>query len=659
MGVLRLLLAICVVGGHAQSSVFGLNINGLDARYAVNFFFIISGFYMAMILNERYKDVGVFAFYKSRALRLYPTYYVGVLIAIITSGSEIYSFYGSLANSTKTYFVLSNLLIFGLDNNYWLCLKDVKGGCASDIGMLTIVPAWSLSVELGFYLLAPFVLRSFYRTALFGAVGILYLFAFSFIQFPLEPVGNGLIRAAVDSVTVNFFFYPSSFVFFAGGAISYHLRAIVKQGVGTQQYSLVLALLLLLSFSETVMPFWHMLLFALAIPLLFQVTKFISFDRHIGNLSYPVYITHYPILSFLKKISATDLGWFKMFSIGSLTTIVSCAVGWVIYRFLEMRVDAYRHSREVIGVKDYAKGLSGPGFCVVYGMAALYVIVPIPITVSLFGGAARHASTFALSITNEHWKNGFSRLSAAFTVPSNQYNREGLRLGRHIKFANGETRVIEKIQANERFMSVFVSGSLLDGLQVGAPNFFELIENGQVADTAASDVTNDSWKNGFSRTSPIFIVLDTKANRYRFRPGCHIRLSNGEVRRIEGVLSVDEFLQISLKGTALDGSLVGAPNTFTLLEHEENTAVSASDVTDENWQNGFSREAPVFLVSSTQKNVGGFRPGRQIRFANGDVRAIKGVKNRGVFLWVSLGGAPLDGTQVGFPRRFDILDEGP
>lgn len=50
MGFLRLFLALSVIAGHSQSTVFGFN--GIGAWYAVQFFFIISGFYMAMVLNE-------------------------------------------------------------------------------------------------------------------------------------------------------------------------------------------------------------------------------------------------------------------------------------------------------------------------------------------------------------------------------------------------------------------------------------------------------------------------------------------------------------------------------------------------------------------------------------------------------------------------------
>ncbi len=70
MGILRILLAISVVLAHS-SSIFGFSLVG--GQIAVQAFYIISGFYMALILNEKY--IGANNSYKlfisNRFLRLY------------------------------------------------------------------------------------------------------------------------------------------------------------------------------------------------------------------------------------------------------------------------------------------------------------------------------------------------------------------------------------------------------------------------------------------------------------------------------------------------------------------------------------------------------------------------------------------------------------
>ncbi len=54
MGVLRLFLALSVLLGHTRGHGF-LGLSFLDRELALQTFFIISGFYMALVLNEKYK----------------------------------------------------------------------------------------------------------------------------------------------------------------------------------------------------------------------------------------------------------------------------------------------------------------------------------------------------------------------------------------------------------------------------------------------------------------------------------------------------------------------------------------------------------------------------------------------------------------------------
>ena len=58
MGVLRCLLALSVLLVHDLDGWFKL----IDGVAAVQCFYLISGFYMALVLNERYANVGSFYF---------------------------------------------------------------------------------------------------------------------------------------------------------------------------------------------------------------------------------------------------------------------------------------------------------------------------------------------------------------------------------------------------------------------------------------------------------------------------------------------------------------------------------------------------------------------------------------------------------------------
>lgn len=95
MGVLRFLLALSVAWTHA-----GLP-KGLSGDLCVTIFFVISGFYMAMVLNENPAYGQVSAFYQQRLLRLFPTYWallaLALLAGVITPSAVCAAAVGSLA----------------------------------------------------------------------------------------------------------------------------------------------------------------------------------------------------------------------------------------------------------------------------------------------------------------------------------------------------------------------------------------------------------------------------------------------------------------------------------------------------------------------------------------------------------------------------------
>ena len=82
MGKIRLLLALSVVAVHG-GIIWKFQLVG--GHIAVQAFFIISGFYMSLILNEKY--IGSNSSYKlfitNRFLRLYPIYWTVLLFTLL------------------------------------------------------------------------------------------------------------------------------------------------------------------------------------------------------------------------------------------------------------------------------------------------------------------------------------------------------------------------------------------------------------------------------------------------------------------------------------------------------------------------------------------------------------------------------------------------
>ncbi len=161
LDVYRLILALAVVQAHLWH-------NGPPwiAWQAVFSFYVVSGFLMTMILNERYgfSPGGFIRFAINRALRLFPVYLIvlAATVLIIVTIGPVNAINGAmdLPNSVGEW--MANLFIVGLS------------GITHDPGRRLVPPAWSLAIEIVCYLvLALGAARSPRTLAVMLGLGIL------------------------------------------------------------------------------------------------------------------------------------------------------------------------------------------------------------------------------------------------------------------------------------------------------------------------------------------------------------------------------------------------------------------------------------------------------------------------------------------------------
>ena len=122
MGLIRFLLACIVVLCHT-SQIFGYE--PIPSNLAVQCFYIISGFYMSLILNEKYLKGTNRLFYSNRALKIYPIYWTILALLILWSIFVYYKGYPStlsfydlaepISIFTLIFCIIINILIIGLD----------------------------------------------------------------------------------------------------------------------------------------------------------------------------------------------------------------------------------------------------------------------------------------------------------------------------------------------------------------------------------------------------------------------------------------------------------------------------------------------------------------------------------------------------------------
>jgi peptidoglycan/LPS O-acetylase OafA/YrhL len=308
VGTVRFLLALCVVVTHVKgSSIFGLTL--LSGLTAVQCFYVISGFLITMVLNERADYAQVSNFYLSRYLRLWPAYIVVALASLLLTRRDWFSQLAQLVHWDDVAFLaLSNLTLFLQDWTLFLRFDaghlvptDAFGTWPGpQVNSFLLVPqCWSIGVELTFYLIAPFVCRKVSTLVALLGFGVVT----RLIMGALHP-------PALDPWLYRF--APAEMMLFAAGGLAYFGGQLVyahRPRLARRACALSVALFVALVFgSELVTPWitkfgglsrpllllnWPLLLLMiLTVAPLFFGARSHRLDHALGELSYPLYLCH-------------------------------------------------------------------------------------------------------------------------------------------------------------------------------------------------------------------------------------------------------------------------------------------------------------------------------------------------------------------------------
>lgn len=368
MGCCRLALAMAVVLVHGGG--FSPMIGG---ALAVQAFFVISGFYMALVLHTKYPPgpKSYWIFISNRLIRLWPVY---ALVLALAAGiywwawppraetAGLFSFWvehwDKLAWSTKVILGGANLCLLGQD---WLMFAavDPQTGLlhlTADFGreplpafvFLVLPPSWSLGVELTFYLIAPFVVRRSFRF-------LVGLVAASF----LSRIATYAVFHHHDPWSYRFF--PSEMAFFLFGVLAHRLSMAMPLSLDADRrrrigFWALVAVLLLLGTLRISKDYAVLAAFALCLPFIFEATKSSRLDRTIGELSYSVYIGH-AFLAPVLQAGCQGMGWVLppiMFS--AALVITSLVLAAALHFGVERPIDALRQ-RRVLQVAGSAQAL--------------------------------------------------------------------------------------------------------------------------------------------------------------------------------------------------------------------------------------------------------------------------------------------------------------
>ncbi|WLH33596.1 acyltransferase [Pseudomonas sp. FP2196] len=312
MGAFRLLLAVLVAVSHMGKTIAGLN----PGVVAVISFLIISGFVMTSLIERNYyTPEKISLFYLDRALRLYPQFllYFGMSCAVIYwllpgTGQAAELTFSRIASSLAI--VPLGFYMFGVAST-WI-----------------LPPAWSLGLEVCFYLLIPFLL-------IFRLRGVAFVLSVS--VFLVACFGY------IDTDTYGYRLLPGALFMFLCGSYLYGARA--RGMVIAASTAGVVALIFVAIMTGLIerRPFNAevTLGIALGIPAVYLLTrfKFHRVDELLGNISYGVFLNHFVVMYALHALWPADYDAQRVITVLMLSLLLSC----VSYYYVERPVLALRH----------------------------------------------------------------------------------------------------------------------------------------------------------------------------------------------------------------------------------------------------------------------------------------------------------------------------
>ena len=338
-GLFRLFLALLVFAHHISRFAVG--------TCAVYVFFCLSGFWIQRMYVRKYSATRLpyLTFTVSRAWRLFPTFWLVTAITLVylwASGRPA-SYW---VMPYRTHFVLSNLFLIGYHQ----------------LPRQPLIPAWSLDIEMQFYLVAPFIALLLARRKRLAGLVLIAAAAVSlgdyFLNSPISVAQYlvyfviGMIAAATDwrpsgRLVLGFL---GAMAILVACCLASPWRGVLLVGAHPGPLAIY-------------SPHANVVLALLAMPYAIYTTRQRGFskDGMFADLSYVVYLLHWPATLWIDGHQGNT--WHRLGAIVMGSTLVM-GISLVIWKFYDHPINRLRsrwvNAREIVGVAGTNPALSKP-----------------------------------------------------------------------------------------------------------------------------------------------------------------------------------------------------------------------------------------------------------------------------------------------------------
>lgn len=320
----------------------------------VDIFFVISGFLITSIIQKEVSE-GIFTlgrFYARRVRRIFPALFIVLATSILFGWFVLLSGeFKQLGKHTAAGAGFISNIVFWGEAGYFDNAAESK----------PLLHLWSLGIEEQFYIVWPLLIWLLWlrqRTLKGAVIGL--------------TLGSALtcVMAVGDSPEFAFFMPITRFwELTAGGIAAYGVRRFgpLQDGLGAAASLLGSALIvvaLVAINSQLVYPGWWTLLpvagalYILAASPSSAINRMILSARPMvwtGLISYPLYLWHWPLLSFASIIWGVKVPYLAKISLLCAGTLLSIAT----YRYVERPIRRSKNVRGTVGLLVAGMGIVG------------------------------------------------------------------------------------------------------------------------------------------------------------------------------------------------------------------------------------------------------------------------------------------------------------